>query len=65
MARNLHLKNDIEEIIDGCTGAVTLMDELTLLRASLRAYLEGMTAAEAVAWASQQLSDSLTQHTSK
>lgn len=60
MARNIHTKNDIEQIIDGCTGVGSVLDELTLLRASLRAYLEGMTAEEAVAWACQELSNSLT-----
>lgn len=65
MARNIHLQNDLNEILDGCTGVGTILDELTLIRASLRAYMEGMDPADAVAWASQQLSDSLTKRPSK
>lgn len=56
-------KNDIDQIIDGCTGVGNLLDELTLLRAALRAYTEGMAPDEAVAWACQQLSNSLTKRT--
>jgi len=62
MARNIHLQNDLNEIIDGVTGVGSILDELTLLRVSIKCYLEGMSPAEAVAWACQQLSDSITKH---
>jgi len=52
--------DDIEAIIDQCTGVGGLLDELTLLRVSLRLYLEGHNPANAVARASQLLSDSIT-----
>lgn len=61
--RDLKTQLDIEAIIDGCTGVGELMDELTLLRVSLRAYLEGKDPADAVAWACEQLSNSITKHT--
>lgn len=43
-------------------GVDSLMDELSLLRIALRAYLEGRTPADAVAYASQQLSDVITKN---
>lgn len=62
MAPDLQTQRDIEAIIDGCTGVGELMDELTLLRVSLRAYCEGRDPQEAVAWACEQLSNSITKH---
>jgi hypothetical protein len=53
--------DDIPFIIDQCTGVGTLLDELTLLRTALRLYAqEGMTAPDAVARASEMLSNALT-----
>lgn len=51
--------SDITYIIDQCTGG-TLLDELTVLRTALRLYADGETAADAVARASEMLSNSLT-----
>lgn len=52
--------DDIPFIIDQLTGVGSVLDELTLLRASLRLYAEGMPAADAVARACEMLSDSIT-----
>lgn len=51
---------DIPWIIDQCTGVGTLLDELTLLRTALKLYAEGMPRADAMARASQLLSNALT-----
>lgn len=51
--------NDIEYILETVTDAC-YCDELSLLRISLRKYLQGGTAADAVAWASEKLSDTIT-----
>lgn len=56
---NSQTRLDIEQIIDGCTCVGTILDELTLLRVALRCYLEGMDPEDAVAWACEQLSNSL------
>lgn len=55
------LKSDLEIIIDGCTCVGTVFDELTLLRTALRLYDSGLDPEDAVAKASEMLSDSLTQ----
>ena len=60
MERDINTLNDIYEIVENCTGVGTLLDELTLLRTSLKAYCNGAEPDEAVAWAAKQLSDSLT-----
>ena len=60
MERDINTLNDIYEIVESCTGVGTLLDELTLLRTSLKAYCNGAEPNEAVAWAAKQLSDSLT-----
>jgi len=52
--------SDITYIIDQCTGVGTLLDELTLLRTALRLYADGETAPDAVARASEMLSNSIT-----
>lgn len=54
------IQKDIDYIIDQCTDAGSLIDELSLLRISLRAYIDGADAEEAVAWASRKLSDTIT-----
>lgn len=59
-ARDIQIQLDIDQIIDDCTGVGSYLDELTLLRVALRAYLDGMDPSDAVAWACQLLSDSLT-----
>lgn len=41
------------------------MDEVALLRIALRAYMEGQSAEDAVAWAAWQISNSLTQQRPK
>jgi hypothetical protein len=51
---------DIPDIIDACTGVGDVLDELTLLRVSLRLYAEGYRPADAVAMACKMLSDSIT-----
>jgi hypothetical protein len=55
------VKSDIEIILQQVTGAGSPQDELALLRASLRCYLEGMTPGDAVAWAAKELSKSISQ----
>lgn len=62
MVRDPQLKSDLDRIIDDCTGVGDILDELSLLRVSLRAYVEGMNPGDAVAYASEQLSNSITQH---
>lgn len=54
------LKKDIDFILDQSLQAVSTLDELALLRASLRAYVEGMSAEDAIAWAAAEISNSLT-----
>lgn len=55
------LQIDIDTIISACTGVGNLLDELTLLRTSLRLYSAGQDPADAVATACNMLSNSLTQ----
>lgn len=50
----------MNQIIDACTGVGELLDELTLLRCSIRLYLDGMDPEDAVAQACEMLSDSIT-----
>jgi hypothetical protein len=52
-------RDDIDQILRECTGAATVLDELTLVRASLRLYLDGHDPADAVAMAAEALSLSL------
>jgi len=52
--------DDITYIIDQLTGIGSVLDELTLLRATLRLYAEGMDPADAVARACEMLSHSIT-----
>ena len=59
MERDINILDDIYEIVESCTGVGTLLDELTLLRTSLKAYCNGADPDEAVAWAAKQLSDSI------
>lgn len=57
---NLSTTNDLQLILDRATGTgLSLLDELTLLRTSLRRYLETGDAEEAVAWAAQQIGNSV------
>lgn len=52
--------DDLNHILDQATGTgMTLLDELTLLRTSLRRYLETGDAQEAVAWAAREISNSV------
>lgn len=51
---------DINEILETSSEAGTVLDELTILRAALRAWMEGKPPADAVAWAAQQLSNAIT-----
>jgi hypothetical protein len=60
--RDPQTQADIGHIIDACTGVGSTLDELTLLRATLRAYADGMDASDAVAWSCQELSDTITKH---
>lgn len=52
------LNTDLSYILDQATG-MPLLDELSLLRISLRRYLETGNAREAVAWAAEQISNSV------
>lgn len=54
--------DQINQIIDQTTGIGELMDELTILRAALRLYAEGMNPTDAVARACEMLSNSITKH---
>lgn len=65
--RDLQTQLDIDQIIDETTGlgGSNFMDELTLLRVSLRLYMGGMEPADAVAKACEMLSDSLSKIPSK
>ena len=62
MERDINTLNDIYFIVEQCTGVGTLLDELTLLRTSLKAYCNGAEPDEAVAWAAKQLSDSISKY---
>jgi hypothetical protein len=53
------IKKDVNFILDESLQAINTLDELALLRASLRAYVEGMTAEDAVAWAAGEISNSI------
>jgi hypothetical protein len=61
MAQDPPVKKDLEYILDQVVG-VSPKDELTLLRAALRYYAEGHSAQDAVAWAANELSLSLTKN---
>jgi hypothetical protein len=52
--------NDIEYILDSVREVSYPHDELSLLRISLRRYLQGETAEESVAWAAGKLSETIT-----
>lgn len=56
------LKADLDHIIDSCTCVGSVLDELTLLRATLRLYADGSSAEDAVAEACHMMSDSITKH---
>lgn len=57
-------QTDLDYILTSVTGATTVLDELTLLRAALRYYAEGHSAEDSVAWAAHQISNSITNSTS-
>ena len=57
------LQEELNTILQAVTGAATPGDELALLRVSLRKWAEGMPPAEAVAWAAENLSLSLSKFT--
>lgn len=57
-----HTRADLDLILQRVTGAATTLDELGLLRMALRRYMEGHPADEAVAWAANEISKSLTSH---
>jgi hypothetical protein len=54
------ISQDIDYILQEVSQCTTTLDELALLRTSLRAYSEGRSAVDAVAWSAQQLSNSMT-----
>lgn len=55
------VRNDIEFILENSMFAGTLLDELSLLRIALRAYLDGAEPGVAIAWAAGKISDTITQ----
>lgn len=63
MERDLQTLEDIYQIVESCTCVGSVLDELTMLRIALKAYCNGADPDEAVAWASKQLSDSITKQT--
>lgn len=52
-------KKDLQNLLSQTSGCQTPLDELALIRAALRRYLETGDAEEAVAWAARELSNSL------
>lgn len=55
------VKRDLDQILrETLATAATPLDELTLLRAATRRYLETGDPTDAVAWAAGRLSDSIT-----
>lgn len=50
---------DIDAILQQCSGAATVLDELTLIRTAFRLYMEGDEPADAVAQAAAALSLSI------
>jgi len=62
MERDIKILDDIYKIIESCTGVGTLLDGLTLIRTALKAYCNGADPDEAVAWAAEQLSDTITNY---
>lgn len=58
--RDDQTSNDIDYILQQATQCGSVPDELALIRISLRAYADGMDAADAVAWAAKELSKSIT-----
>lgn len=60
---SLQTTNDLQLILDQATATgLPLLDELTLLRTSLRRYLETGSAEEAVAWAAKEISNSVSNY---
>lgn len=57
------LQNDLDYILTHCLG-LPLMDELAMIRASIRRYSETGNAEEAVAWAAEQISNSVSNYKS-
>ena len=57
-----HVRDDLDYILLAVTQLPNVLDELALLRVAIRAYQEGRSAEEAVAWAAQQISNSLTSY---
>lgn len=55
---------DIDYILQQALNMPTLLDEVALIRTSLRVYVEGMSAENSVAWAAGQLAKSLSKITS-
>jgi hypothetical protein len=55
------LQNDLDYILTQCLG-MPLLDELAMIRASLRRYSETGNAEEAVAWAANQISNSVSNY---
>jgi hypothetical protein len=54
---------DLNRLLDLATGTgLSLLDELTLLRAALRRYLETGDPDEAVAWAAKEISNSVSNY---
>lgn len=57
-----NIDEDIRYILETVIGAAGPADELALLRVSLRRYLEGQSAVDAVAWAAEELSKSISNY---
>ncbi len=64
MPHDPQLTTDLNHILDQVTG-LPLLDELSLLRISLRRYAETGDAVEAVAWAAEQISNSVSNYKPK
>lgn len=52
-------RQDIDRILTLVLGARNTLDELALLRAALRRYMETGDPEEAVAWAARQIADTI------
>lgn len=62
MPTNTKLQNDLDYILTHCLGTTTLLDEVAMIRASIRRYSETGNAEEAVAWAAEQISNSVSNY---
>jgi hypothetical protein len=61
MPANTKLQNDLDYILNQARGT-TLLDELAMIRAAIRRYAETGNAEDSVAWAAEQISNSVSNY---